>query len=273
MSDGPVRGPGMDGPGDRPGAQTPAALALEALGRLPSLFRSALPGRAVGGGPVRYLHVGKAAGTAVRSIADRVNASAGSEVIRRERHRVTLHDIPDDARYFFSIRDPVDRFVSGFHSRKRKGQPRTYSEWSAAETWAFAAFESAADLADALFAPGEDGRRALAAIKSIQHTYRGQIDWLDQHGDALFTRPPVWIVRQAHFVDDMTGLLTRLGYSRICTPDLLGKRRHVGNYRDVQPLSAAGRANLERWYAQDVAFYAACEDWIEQATIADRSLA
>lgn len=213
-------------------------------------------------GPIRYLHIGKTAGTQIRHLIERVNARAGRELMRRERHRVTLDDIPRDARYFFSVRRPVGRFVSGFYSRKRKGLPRVHSPWSEAEAWAFARFDHANDLAEALFAPGDDGRRALAAIKSIQHTYRNQVDWLDQHGAALFVRPPVWIVRQQHFAGDVETLLHRLGLDGAGAFAASPDARHANDYAGTPPLSGRARANLERWYAQDIAFYDACETWL-----------
>ena len=194
-------------------------------------------------------------------IAD-LNRRAGREVIRRERHRVSLREVPRDVPYFFGIRNPVDRFVSGFYSRKRKGQPRTQSEWTSAEAWAFGAFADANDLAEALFEAGETGWRAMAAIKSIQHTYRGQIDWLDQLGDALLSRPPVWILRQEHFGDDLSQLLERLGVDATIDLEIPTAARHANDYSRTPQLSDRARGNLERWYVQDFVFYAACEGWM-----------
>ena len=212
-------------------------------------------------GIIRFLHIGKTAGTQVRHVIAQINDRSGREVIRRERHSVVLADLPPDAPYFFSIRDPVARFRSGFYSRKRKGAPRTYSEWSEAEARAFARFAHANTLAEALFSGGEYGAQALIAIKSIQHTYRNQVDWLDDRGCALLHRPPIWIIRQEHFDADLSVFLERIGHG--AAVDLArGTRAHRGNYERTPSLSDLAVTNLRRWYAQDIAFYDACTCWM-----------
>lgn len=231
------------------------------------LFRLGAPRRAPAprGGPIRYLHIGKTAGTQMRHVIEQINARAGETLVERMAHRVTLGDIPRDAAYLFSVRHPVARFVSGFYSRKRKGQPRTYSEWSPDEAWAFDAYDHADALACDLYAPGEDGLRAIAAIKSIQHTYRNQVDWLDSQGAALFTRPPVWILRQEHFDDDLAEFLDRIGRPGAARTSPAPEVRHANDYSSIPPLSDRGRRNLESWYSQDIAFYSACETWLDMA--------
>ena len=39
------------------------------------------------------------------------------DVVHLHRHAVRLRDVPVGEKFFFFVRDPVSRFVSGFHSR------------------------------------------------------------------------------------------------------------------------------------------------------------
>ena len=126
---------------------------------------------------IQFLHIGKCAGSQMGSIIKQINKMSGRHEIAKNDHDTLLRDIPKDARYFFSIRNPISRFYSGFCSRKRKGQPRRYSEWTVFDEFAFTEFEEANDLAEALFSGGALERKAAAAIKSIRHTAQNQFDW------------------------------------------------------------------------------------------------
>ncbi|MEM7665234.1 MAG: hypothetical protein AAF250_05210 [Pseudomonadota bacterium] len=214
---------------------------------------------------VYFLHIGKAAGSQVKQMMTQVNREASGVMMKAQGHDVTLADLPEPSDYFFSIRDPITRFRSGFYSRKRRGRPLNDIAWSPHEATAFANFEHAADLAEALFAPGEEGMRAAAAIKSIRHTAQDQIDWFALAGDIFSVRPPVWVLRQEHLEADMAVLIERLGLDVTPEPRRDAKGAHANDYSSAPELSEAGIANLERWYAQDLAFYDAVETWMAQS--------
>lgn len=213
---------------------------------------------------LHFLHIGKAAGSQMGLIARKFNSKNARFVIQKHPHHVMLSNLPVTAPYFFSVRDPVTRFVSGFYSRKRKGQPKLYVEWTANEASAFAAFDHANDLAEALFAPGDLGQQAVFAIKSISHTARGQVDWISPMGYFLTHRPPIAILRQEHFNTDLALLSAHLGedMSRYITAN--PALAHRNDYSSVPELSPKAIANLERWYVQDRMFYTICSDWMEQ---------
>ncbi len=214
---------------------------------------------------VHFLHINKNAGTQLRHVIEQVNATAGI-ALKREPHKVTLPGIPADARYFFSIRDPISRFKSGFYCRKRKGQPRYHSEWTRYERPAFETFEHANDLAEALFRDDERGRQATAAIRSIVHLAKNQVDWFPMSGSMLAVRPPVWILRTENFEADLAVLLDRLGINAEVAITRDPVTGHRSDYTDVPPLSELAVANLKRWYAQDIAFCEMCRDWLERET-------
>jgi hypothetical protein len=211
---------------------------------------------------VHFLHVGKCAGTQIKNLAGQINSHQDKVKIVSHPHGVTLANLPDEEQYFFSIRDPIRRFYSGFYSRLRKGKPRTFSQWSSHEARAFSVFGHANDLAEAL-SPGSDlEHEATAAMKSISHVSMNQVDWFSRNGFFLHERPPVWIVRTEKFSVDVETLLRRLGYAgkyEVSDDPLV---RHQNDYGDVPPLSEKAIANLRRWYEQDFAFYRMCETWI-----------
>jgi len=213
---------------------------------------------------IHFLHISKCAGTEITRHLDLINENHPNKSIKTCAHNVKLKDIPIDSPYFFSIRDPITRFFSGFYCRKRKGMPRYTSEWSADETKAFANFDNANFLAESLFLSGELGQKASEAMKSIYHVAMNQIDWFIKVENFLEIRPPVHIIRQEFFDKDLAVFIKKLGIEN----DLIIERdpvlSHENNYEGIPSLSELSISNLKIWYAQDIEFYKICSDWIEK---------
>ena len=213
---------------------------------------------------IHFLHIGKNAGTQIKNVIRQINAQRQDLRIKRHGHRVSLGDLPDDDDFFFSIRDPISRFRSGFYSRKRKGQPRIYIDWSRFEAKAFDDFEHANDLAEALFCDGELGAKAFCAMKSIRHVTMNQVDWISHFGNLLELRPPLCIIRQEKFDVDVRALKERVGFAGEIEIEKDPTKSHANDYSDTPALSEEAVSNLNRWYVQDIEFYRVCEDWIER---------
>merc|ERR1719461_1821323 len=98
----------------------------------------------------RFIHIGKTGGTHLINMwntavyaasAAGYNGPLGANFetcVRDWRQCIPFHNyswddaFPDDCFYFF-VRDPVDRWVSGFLSRLRKGCPSSCSPWKPTE--------------------------------------------------------------------------------------------------------------------------------------------
>lgn len=109
---------------------------------------------------------------------------------------------------------------------------------------------------------------AWAAMKSIRHTAQNQSDWFYCRGSFLYTRPPIWILRQENFDTDLEEFFNRakldLGNKNVkITND--PKAAHANDYTDIPALSGKAIEKLSLWYAQDIAFYDMCENWMMQA--------
>lgn len=212
---------------------------------------------------LNFLHIGKNAGTQIRQVADQVMAENSELQITRHPHKTHLIDLPKDTEYFFSIREPISRFRSGFYSRKRKGRPRLNVEWSPDEKIAFETFPHANDLAEALYVPGPRSVAALCAMRSISHVSAMQTDHFHRQGYFLLTRPPLAILRQDKLEDDFRDFLNRLGYRGAVSFATESAVAHANDYSGTPDLSDKARANLVIWYAQDIVFYKMCCAWIE----------
>lgn len=213
---------------------------------------------------VHFLHVGKTGGTQFAHVAAQLDRGRAPHRFRVHPHDVRLVDLPPDAPYVFGIRDPVTRFRSGFYSRKRQGLPRARIPWTPDEARAFERFPHANDLAEALFEPGPHGDDARDAIQAIAHTARHLVDPFMGCGFLFHTRPPVGILRQEHFADDLRALLDDLGVRATYALSEEASVAHRSAAQHTVPLSTHAVSNLRRWYVRDVWFHARCEAWIAQ---------
>jgi hypothetical protein len=217
---------------------------------------------------VHYLHIGKTAGTQIGHVIEQVNKSQSEITIIKNGHGTSLRSLPSIDGYFFSLRDPVARFRSGFYSRKRMGRPRLNNPWSASEARIFAEFEHANDLAEALFEKGARGCAAISAMMTIGHIGHSQVDWFKKAGDVFALRPPIWIIRQEYLETDVMTLLRRLGVTSAVSLTDDPVRSHKNDYSGIPPMSPLAIENIQRWHSADFQFYAHCEAWMaEQADL------
>ena len=109
-----------------------------------------------------FLHLGKTGGTAIKAALE-PHVSEGAYQLELHGHVIRLKNIPRREPFFFAVRDPVDRYLSGFYSRQRQGAPRYHEPWSPPEKEAFERFETANDLAEAIYAEDRDTSQRRAA--------------------------------------------------------------------------------------------------------------
>jgi len=207
-------------------------------------------------GAIHFLHIRKTGGNALKA-ALRPVAEDYSLIIHD--HQTTLRDVPAGERLAFIIRNPVDRFVSGFNSRLRMGRPLLNSKWSAEEAEAFARFKTPNDLAEAL-TEGDENDAALKAMHDIAHVRTSFADTLGSREDVRDRLEDIiWIGRTETLDRDFELLKFRLGLpSETALPlDPVAAHRTPEGFSTA--LSETGRRNLTAWYAADIEFLA----WLE----------
>jgi len=220
-----------------------------ALGRVRHAYRGRGKPRA------HFLHVGKTGGTALKT-ALRPVATAGSYRLDLHGHQFPLARVRVGERFFFATRDPIARFVSGFYSRQRRGEPPSRSPWSPGEVQAFQEFRTANELAEQIDSDSR-ARQAMRAIVHVRSPYSSWFgppdDFLERLDDLLF------ILRLEHLADDFPRLLSRLGLEgRTALPADDGGS-HRGATAVDRTLSARAVANLRAWYERDYRFIELCE--------------
>jgi hypothetical protein len=209
---------------------------------------------------LHFLHIGKTGGSAVKH-ALRPHTEGRRYVLALHRHRVRLVDVPRGEGVIFLVRDPISRFVSGFFSRQRQGQPLYSAPWKEHEQRAFEYFGSPNDLAASLSAADSDRReRAVEAMTHIRHVNSSYWDWFQD--DAYFasrTADIFFVGFQNTLAGDFAALKAKLELPAGATLPDDDVHAHRNPVSLNKALSAEAEENLRAWYRRDYEFVALCE--------------
>jgi hypothetical protein len=206
------------------------------------------------------LHIPKTAGTALKVALKHAKGSARYRVVPHQ-HQDHLSAIPESDYFFFCVRDPVARYVSGFLSRQREGLPRYHNPWVGGEPEAFARFDSPDALAVALSAGGTEQRHAEAAMRAIRLVRSSYWDWFrdaeyfKRRSDRL-----LWMGHQESL--DLRPLTAALGLESLELPT--DPERANKSPGATPELSDLARHNLREWYARDYLFLELCDELCPQ---------
>ncbi|RWC62587.1 sulfotransferase family 2 domain-containing protein [Mesorhizobium sp.] len=206
---------------------------------------------------VNFLHVGKTGGTA---LIEAIREFPSSLDLQTHPHGIRLSDIPKGDKVFFVLRDPIDRFVSGFYSRQRRGLPCYNGPWTRGEEVAFSAFPTANSLAEALSSKTVERKAAAEhAMEAIDHVRTSFYDWfhnddyfLSRINDVLF----IGMVQHLNAEFEKLKLLIGMPTEAQLPQDHL--RTHRNPSHVDRSLSPVGKANLHMWYKKDYLFFGLC---------------
>jgi len=217
--------------------------------------------RAQGKTIVHFLHIGKTGGVAVKNALRSVSANS-RYAMELHQHHFTLMDLPPGDKVVFFLRDPIARFVSGFYSRKRKGQPLHFSEWSLGEAKAFSHFHTPNQLALALSSEDQRTREAaLRAMNSIFHVRASYWDWFKNERYFRSRLPDVLFIGFQERLDKDFEILRKV---LELPSDLALPKNDVEAHRNPGALDTSlaleAIRNLREWYAADYRFMRLCRE-------------
>jgi hypothetical protein len=217
---------------------------------------------------VHLLHIRKTGGSAIKhALAPHLETSR--YVIHLHSHGFRLRDVPEGDGVVFFVRDPISRFVSGFFSRQRQGQPRYFSPWTPDERIAFEHFSTPNELAAALFSSDEE-MAALAekAMKSIRHVKSSYWKWLESEEYLRYRIPDIFFIGfLERLSEDFQALKSKLGLpAGVVLPDddVLAHRSPANLDKSLEDGAVE---NLRRWYKDDFRLVSMCRDIVRQQRI------
>lgn len=221
---------------------------------------------------VHFLHIGKTGGTAfIESLKELgvlkqaprkiLYAETKSYVICIHNHSFSLKNVPAGEKVFFFVRDPMQRFISGFYGRKREDRPRYNIPWSSWERKAFNRFETPNDLASALNSANQATRElALEAMRTVQHVstflsgWTGSLTYLKEREDDIF-----FIGFQETLDSDIIELGKLLNFDQKLSLPKDNVKSHKTPNHYCKQLTNQAKENLEEWYRLDYKILAGCK--------------
>jgi hypothetical protein len=212
--------------------------------------------------PVHFIHLSKTGGSAIKqAIRDAGEPETKFGKIFLHPHPRTLDELPEDHHVFFTVRDPIARFVSSFYSRLRKGRPKYFRDWTTGEEEAFGIFKTPQALGAGLASSDHKTRAAArTAMTEIRQLRRDLAKWL--YSPALLKRRSdhiVYVARQETLAEDWELLKPILGYSSDIALPSDPKASHRGAESEDRSLDETATRALVKWYAGDYRLLAYCD--------------
>jgi hypothetical protein len=208
---------------------------------------------------VHFIHIRKTGGSAIKfAIRSAGRPPTPYGPLRLHKHQYTLRQVPPGDLAFFFLRDPISRFVSGFYSRLRKGQPRLYVEWTPAEQEAFTTYATPQHLAEDLADGRRTARKAMNSIGHVRHRYEywlGEPRRLAKKLDQI-----LFIGRQETLGDDWLRLRSLLDLPPdldLPTDPVIAHRGLEGEDRTLSERQASA---IKRWYRSDYRILEFCDE-------------
>lgn len=209
---------------------------------------------------VHLLHIGKTGGSAIKFALNN-NLETSKYIVKVHGHNISMKDIPVGEKIIFFLRDPISRFVSGFYSRQRKGQPRYYFEWKALEKEIFTVFKTPNELAIALSnVYSKNHALAIEAMDSIQHLRHYDNWYIDFEYFNSRLEDIFFIGFQESLDEDFVKLKEKLLLDNNCTlptDDIGAHRNPKGLDRHLDNIS---KKVLTEHYKEDIKFYNLCKE-------------
>lgn len=204
---------------------------------------------------VHFLHIGKTGGSAVKSVLKDFPETDKFEIILHS-HDTTVRDIPAGESIIFFLREPVSRFISGFYSRKRKGQPRYYSEWSAEEKKIFDSYTTPNEMALSLQNKDDKAIKGMFYVQHLMryHYWFGSLEYFKSRVDDI-----LYVGFQESLHDDFRNIIKLLGISddvALPTNDIDAHRNPPNIDKTIEE---RGITALKDWYYEDTMFIELCK--------------
>jgi hypothetical protein len=203
---------------------------------------------------VNLLHIGKTGGSAIKNTIKEKNI-----ILTNANYEIKLcgHDKilgTSSGFYAFFVRDPIERYVSGFLSRLRKGQPLYDVPHSPDEELAFKNFGTPNQLAETLSSTDPvRNQLAISAMESIFHVKNGLKYYLGGRQNLINNMDRILYVGRTEFLDDdFPQMLEKFQINRTeLITDEVKIHKTPEQYYMMKHLSPLAIENLLRWYAED----------------------
>ena len=212
---------------------------------------------------LHFVHLGRTGGSTIRNCLIRLNNFQKKYYFNYYGHLFKFHHLGKNSKYFFTIRDPINRFISGFNVRKNLAQlenttdPKKINKYkiSIKEQESFKNFSSANHLAESIYSNDLSIRnKAMIAMNNIKHIKDTYISSLNK--EYLIKNKPFFVIESEKLEEDFFKLCNKLKCKKIDLPlKNISKNYRKGKDSDDKKLSDLAISNFKKWYKKDIELY------------------
>lgn len=211
---------------------------------------------------IHFLHIGKTGGTAIKATLLKYNKSYFGKIVKINHTLIILHShsfcfnhVEENELVFFAIRDPIQRFISGFYSRYRKILGGKVNKWTFLEEKYLRLFDNPNSLAEAL--SSDDGilkEEAISAMRTILHIKNSILDWFISEEYFKKNKHKIFLIlRQENLNEDFAIFQKALKMKPFPLHDDPITSHKMPDHFNIN-LSYKARKNLLSWYHNDYEF-------------------
>jgi hypothetical protein len=213
---------------------------------------------------IHFLHIRKTGGTALLNSLRAFEAT--DFVLLDQPHSVRLMDVPRGDQVIFFLRNPAQRFVSGFYDRLRQGLPRYNRPWSRAEAFVFSRFKTPNQLALGLTSKNRttvrDAEYSISKVRHLSSTYSqslGSIEYIRSRLDDLY-----FVGFQENLDQDFQRLKKKMSMPGSIELTRDNRLAHKMPVHFDRRLSDQALHNLEAIYSEDYRIYNFLKDFAQK---------
>ena len=207
-----------------------------------------------------FLHVGKTAGTSIRKLITGLRKS-GYQAPLYLSHGWDEDSLSllKDTRLHIVLRDPIERAVSGFNSRLRRGRPAYEIPWTQSEAAVFSYFRNAQSFLNGILSEDPvDAGMAEFAMTQVRHIRRGYNFYLGASEDTVLMPEQFGIIGRFEALGDFAERISRVAGA----PPGYGlqqlKSSHAANQSISNPVAgynSGDQARLRSYFETEYVLY------------------
>lgn len=192
---------------------------------------------------LHFLHIGKTGGSELKRRFNAINKMTGKTTILNRGHQILGADLASSDNYIISLRDPLRRFESAFHSLRSQG----VRDLSEVEKQLFKRFPGVNDIAQALRPDSPHRSDAVFFMLYIRHFSQRQANFL--RGIDYIQRPPMFVFRSESLDNDFEVFCEAIGVEAMDIP--FGNSNSTPAGDSYEQLNAENAEIIRGWYAED----------------------